>query len=77
MPKQRFFDYTVMFWFRSIKSLDKLRNDTSILNKKARLFELPGAVACSITRTAAEDPHIICDTPNDDLKINLSELHDL
>ena len=77
MPKQRLFDYTVMFWFRSHKTYDELLTDETILNKKARLFELPGAVACSITRTSTEDPHIVCNTRSDNLKLSLADLPDL
>ena len=51
MPQTRLFDYTVMFWFRSAKSLSELASDDSILNQKAYLFEMPGSVACFVTRT--------------------------
>jgi len=32
MPQTRLFDYTVMFWFRSAKTLSELAADASILN---------------------------------------------
>ena len=38
MPRDKEFSYTVMFWWRSAKSLTELRNDDSLLDKKAFLF---------------------------------------
>ena len=58
MPNTRDFDYTVMFWFRSQKSLTELNTDDSILNEKAFLFELPGSASCYVTRTESESPFI-------------------
>ena len=58
MPNRREFDYTVMFWFRSHKSLAELETDDSILNRKAFLFDLPGAASCYVTRTRDEGPSI-------------------
>ena len=77
MPKERLFDYTVMFWFRSHMTLEELRNDDSILNTNLRLFELPGAVACSVTRSLSEDPYIVCNTPSDTMKVMLADLPDI
>ena len=78
MPGYREFDYTIMFWFRSQKSLLDLQSDESILNKKAYLFELPGSASCYVTRTEEEEsPYIGCNTPGDNLKIKLADLPDL
>ena len=76
MPRQRKFSYTVMFWFRSEKSLRELRSDESILNKRAYIFELPGSAQCWVTRTDTEDPWIEC-TPGDYYKIKLADLPDI
>lgn len=53
------FDFTIMFWFRSVKSYKELSNDDSLKEgKKAYLFEIPNAdtpadmeygVACYMT----------------------------
>ena len=76
MPNTRDFDYTVMFWFRSHKSISELKVDDSILNKKAYIFDLPGSASCYVTRTEELAPHIQC-TPGEDLKIDLDELPDI
>jgi hypothetical protein len=78
MPSYREFDYTIMFWFRSLKSLSDLQDDDSILNKKAYLFELPGSTACYVSRTEEEESaYIACSTPGDNLKMKLADLPDL
>lgn len=60
MPRERNLDYTVMFWFRSSKSFDELKQDLHILNTKAYLFDLPGSAACWISRSDQEDPFLEC-----------------
>ena len=84
MPRQTsLFDYTVMFWFKSAKSLAELQTDDSILNQKAFLFELPGSVGCYVSRINQEGPFLQCvpvgDNSNDggDLKIDLAKLNDI
>ena len=87
MPQTPLFDYTVMFWFRSAKSLAELSSDESILDQKAFLFELPGSAGCYVTRSsgsnAGDGPWLQC-TPvgqeekyKDDFKINLADLPDI
>lgn len=43
------FDYSLMFWFRSHKSLAELEMDQSLEDSKAYLFQLPGSTACYVT----------------------------
>ena len=43
LPSTGPFDYTVMFWFRSVKSYKQLSVDDSIKDgQRAYLFEIPG-----------------------------------
>ena len=41
VPSQKVYDYTVMFWFRSAKSLQELQKENV---KRHYLFELTGGV---------------------------------
>ena len=72
-----------MFWFKSAKSLAELREDDSILNQKAFLFELPGSVGCYVSRTSQEGPFLRCipvgesSSDENDLKIDLEKLNDI
>ena len=88
MPDTLLFDYTVMFWFRSAKSLAELNTDESILDKKAFLFELPGSAGCFVTRSSSgpfadDGPWLQC-TPfgqeeefEEDFIISLADLPDI
>ena len=75
-----------MFWFRSAKSLADLEIDDSILSERAYLFEMPGGIACFVTRTKSEGPWLECSPPtNDDeetssddiMRIDLTDLPDI
>ena len=74
LPGTSSFDYTVMFWFRSVKSYKELLYDDSIRDgKKAYLFEIPrvkngcyyhadkeSGAACYITNPNGDGPVLRC-----------------
>jgi len=76
LPSEGPFDYTLMFWFRSVRSYNELSLDEQIKGgKKAYLFEIPGydektnkyhsankesGVACFITDPGNNEPILCC-----------------
>jgi len=47
-PRTSRYDYTLMFWVRSVKSYAELRTDPAIKNIKNYLFKLENSVGCYI-----------------------------
>jgi len=83
-PRTTLFDYTLMFWVRSVKSYDDLKFDDNIKNIKTYLFKLEKGVGCYITRYEQADgsgdgPWLICENGEyvEDMKIDLSVLPDI
>ena len=86
-PRTSLYDYTLMFWVRSVSSFEDLKVDPTIKNIKSYLFKLENSVGCYISREEAEDstvtkePYILCETGNgsttNDIEIMLADLPDV
>jgi len=87
-PRTQLFDYTLMFWVRSLKSYEELRIDPAIKDTKAYLFKLENSVGCYITRSEVttsnkvivDGPWLQCDSGDGlglMIKIDLAELPDM
>ena len=88
-PRTTLFDYTLMFWFRSILSYEELETYDVIEGKRAYLFKLEKSVGCYITRAKSTNleigktkPFLRCETANEDeetkdIEVDLFELPDI
>ena len=80
-PGSSLYDYTVMFWFRSLKGYQELNNDEEIIDKKLYLFKLEKSVGCYITNKKDDDTEalIICENGDEEaaIEVNLEDLPDV
>ena len=80
------FDYTLMFWFRSGRSLAELRDDETLLRQRKYLFDIPtivddsqGSLGCYVHRDwdyYDGEPYLGC-TTSDEFKIRLEFFPDI
>ena len=88
-PRTALYDYTLMFWFRSILSYEELLVSEEIENTKAYLFKLENSVGCYVTRDNPikegydiAGPFMRCESGDpeegsNDIEINLFDLPDI
>lgn len=88
-PRTSLYDYTLMFWVRSILSYEQLKEDSQILDTKAYLFKLENSVGCYIWRTEDKEvkeedrgPFLRCDSGDEengtaDIQVDLFLLPDI